>query len=190
MKKLKEKLLRYKEENPLEKETAEKYIKFLEKFWEKWFFRENLEWHFTGSIVVVNNDISKTLLMHHKKLDRWLNFWWHADWDMDIENVAIRELAEEAGIFIEKSDLLKGFIDLDLQTIPERKKEPEHFHYDIRFVVKIHENIDFQKQESEVNDIKWFSIEELEKQNLSPWVLKIIKKIKNIELAGACKLNI
>jgi len=185
MKNLKEKLLIYKKQNPLEKETAEKYINFLEKFWEKWFFRENLEWHFTGSIVVVNKDVSKTLLMHHKKLDRWLNFWWHADWDMDIENVAIRELEEEAGIFIEKSDLLEGFIDLELQTIPERKNvpwkkcpwgEPEHFHYDIRFVVKIDENIDFKKQESEVNDIKWFTTEELEKENLSPWVLKIIKK--------------
>ena len=187
MKKLKEKLLRYKVQNPLEEETAEKYINFLEKFWEKWFFRENLEWHFTGSIVVVNKNISKTLLMHHKKLDKWLNFWWHADWDIDIENVAIRELEEEAGIFIKKSDLLEDFIDLDLQIIPERKNapwkkcpwgEPKHFHYDVRYVVKVDENINFQKQELEVNDIKWFTVEELEKENLSNWVFKIIRKIQ------------
>ena len=178
MKKLLKQFKNYKIENSSEKEVAEKYIEFLEKIWEKWFYRENLEGHFTASIVVVNEDITKTLLMHHKKLNRWLNFWWHADWEIDLENVAIRELEEEAWITISKSDLLKDFIDLDLQIIPERKSEPEHFHYDVRYVVKIDENTKFIKQEEEVNDIKWFSIEELEKENLSPWVLKIIQKIK------------
>ena len=178
MKKLLKQFENYKIENPSEKEVAEKYIEFLEKIWEKWFYRENLEGHFTASIVVVNEDITKTLLIHHKKLNRWLNFWWHADWEIDLENVAIRELEEEAWITISKSDLLKDFIDLDLQTIFERKSEPEHFHYDVRYVVKIDENTKFIKQEEEVNDIKWFSIEELEKENLSPWVLKIIQKIK------------
>lgn len=178
MQKLKKIFENYKIKYPEENKITEKFLKLLEEKWKKWFFRENIEGHFTGSIVVVDKNITKILLMHHKKLDRWLNFWWHADWDIDIENVAIRELEEEAGIFIKKSDLLENFIDLDLQIIPERKKEIEHFHYDIRFVVKIEENIKFEKQEIEVNDIKWFSIEELEKNNLSPWVLKIINKIR------------
>jgi len=49
-----------------------------------------------------------------------------------------------------------------------RKNEPEHFHYDIRYTVKVNRNIEFKKQESEVNDIKWFKIEEVENQNLYP----------------------
>jgi len=178
MQKLKKIFEKYKDNYPLEKQIAEKFINFLEKYKEKGFFRENLEGHFNGSIIVVNKDISKTLLMHHKKLDRWLNFWWHADWEIDLENVAIRELEEEAGISINKSDLLENFVDLDLQTIPERKNEPEHFHYDIRFVVKVDDTVKFKKQETEVNDIKWFSVKQLEEDNLSPWVLKIIKKLK------------
>ena len=168
---------KYKLENTLEKDETNKYISFLAKYSEKWFFRENLEWHFTASIIVVNKDISKTLLMHHKKLNRWLNFWWHADWEINLINVAIRELEEEAWISIKELDLLEDFIDLDLQIISERKNEPEHFHFDIRFVVKIYENTVYKKQESEVNEIKWFTINDLRKQKISDWVLKVIDKI-------------
>ena len=177
MKNLIKEFKNYKIQNPLEKEIVEKFINFLEKYWEKGFFRENLKWHFTASIVVFNKDISKTLLMHHIKLDKWLNFWWHADWDVNVRNVAIRELEEEAWISIKEEDLLDNFMDLDLQIIPERKKEPEHYHYDIRFVVTVDNNIDFQKQETEVNDIKWFDIEELRSKKISDWVLKIVDKI-------------
>ena len=177
MQNLLKELENYKLKYPLEKDIAEKYIDFLNKNKEKWFFRENLEWHFTGSIVVVNKDITKTLLMHHKKLDRWLNFWWHADWEVNLREVAVRELEEEAWIFIKESDLLDIF-DIDLQIIPERKQEPEHFHYDVRYIVKVDENIIFEKQESEVNDIKWFDIEELRTTWLSNGVLKVIDKIK------------
>ena len=168
---------KYKKENPLEKKITEKYISFLEKYWERWFFRDNLEWHFTASIIVVNKDISKTLLMHHIKLDRWLNFWGHADWEINLKNVAIRELEEESWISIKEDDLFENFMDLDLHVIPERTNEPEHFHYDTRFVVMIDEKTIFKKQELEVNDIKWFDIDDLRKQKLSSWVLKVIDKI-------------
>jgi len=178
MQKLKKQFNEYWIENLKEKEVAKKFLEFLEKNWEKWFFRENLEGHFTWSIIVVNEDITKTLLMHHKKLNKWLNFWGHADWDIDLENVAIRELSEEAGIFVQKKDLLKDFIDLQIQTIPERKNEPEHFHYDVRYVIKVPENIDFKLQEKEVNDIKWFSIKDLKEKNISPWVLKVVEKLQ------------
>lgn len=179
MKKLTIAIKKYIDNYPLERDIAIKYLDFLENFKEKWFYRENLDWHFTWSVMVFNKDLSKTLLMHHKKLDRWLNFWWHADGDTDLENVAIRELGEEAGIKVEKKDLLNDFIDLDLQTIPERKKEPEHFHYDIRYVVLLPDDIVFEKQDSEVNDIKWFDTKDLETW-LSDWVLKVYNKLKNV----------
>ncbi len=179
MQNLKNIFQKYIETFPLEKETAQKYIDFLEKQQEKAFVRQTLEWHFTGSIVVVNKDFSKTLLMHHKKLWIWMNFWWHADWESDLKNVAIRELEEEWGIKIQKENLL-NIIDLDLHIIPERKQEPEHYHYDIKFIVAIDDNTNFEKQEKDVNDIKWFSINEIKNmKNITIWVWKMIKKLEN-----------
>ena len=178
MKKLKKDLENYILKNPYEKEVAEKFINFLEKYWEKWFFRENLEWHFTWSVLVFNKDFSKTLLMHHKKLNRWLNFWWHADWDLNIKNVAIKELWEEAWILMKKEDLIEDFMDLDLQIIPERKKEPEHFHYDIRFVICVNENILFEKQDLEVNEIKWFNVLDLVWNNDFDSLFRVVNKIR------------
>jgi len=115
--------------------------------------------------------------MHHKKLNKWVNFWWHTDWEINIKNVAVRELEEEAWILINKSDLVENFSDLEIHKVPLWKNQPEHFHYDISYVVKVNRNIEFKKQESEVNDIKWFLIEELKKENLYPWVLKVYKKL-------------
>lgn len=169
-------LEKYKLTYPLEFEQSEKYIKFYNRNLSNWFYRTCLEWHFTWSIFVINKDYTKVLLMHHKKLNKWLNFWWHADWDMDLVNVAIRELKEEAWINISKNDL-RDFLDIDLQVIPKRKSESEHFHYDFRFLVSLDENIKFSKQESEVNDIKWIKISDLWTYNISKWVTKILDKI-------------
>lgn len=169
-------LNRYKTENENETIDTNKFIDFYKKNWEKWFYRNCTKWHFTWSIFVINEDFTKVLLMHHKKLNKWMNFWWHADWDNDIVNVAIRELEEESGIKIEKEDL-EDFLDLDLQVIPQRLEEPEHYHYDFRFLVSIKDDTIFNKQDAEVNDIKWINISDLKNYNKATWVDKIINKL-------------
>jgi 8-oxo-dGTP pyrophosphatase MutT (NUDIX family) len=73
------------------------------------------------------------LLMHHRKLQRWLQLGGHADGDADLRNVALREAGEESGL----TDLqvLPDIFDVDLHLIPARRDEPEHWHYDVRYVV-------------------------------------------------------
>jgi 8-oxo-dGTP pyrophosphatase MutT (NUDIX family) len=96
--------------------------------------RERVEGHFTGSAWVVSADGTRTLLMHHRKLDRWLQPGGHADGDTDLARVALREAQEETGL----RDLVLegGVFDLDRHAIPARGTEPQHWHYDVRFVVR------------------------------------------------------
>ena len=95
--------------------------------------RERREGHLTGSAWLVSGDGRRALLTHHRKLDRWLQLGGHADGDTDLARVALREAEEESG--------LGGLVveprifDLDRHRIPARGGDPEHWHYDVRFVV-------------------------------------------------------
>jgi 8-oxo-dGTP pyrophosphatase MutT (NUDIX family) len=97
------------------------------------FHRETQAGHFTGSAWLVSADGARVLLMHHRKLQRWLQLGGHADGDADLRNVALREAGEESGL----TDLqvLPDIFDVDLHLIPARRDEPEHWHYDVRYVV-------------------------------------------------------
>jgi 8-oxo-dGTP pyrophosphatase MutT (NUDIX family) len=90
--------------------------------------------HFTGSAWLVDASGRRALLLHHRKLDRWLQPGGHADGDGDLARVALREAEEETGL----SGLVvePAIYDLDRHRIPARGAEPEHWHYDVRFVVR------------------------------------------------------
>jgi 8-oxo-dGTP pyrophosphatase MutT (NUDIX family) len=98
------------------------------------FERSNREGHFTGSSWLVSADGERVLLMHHRKLGRWLQPGGHADGDPDLARVALREAEEETGL----SDLVvePAIFDIDRHWIPERGLEPGHWHYDVRYVVR------------------------------------------------------
>ena len=54
---------------------------------------------FTVAIFVVND--GKVLLIHHRKLDKWLPLGGHIELDEDPEQAALREAKEESGLDVE-----------------------------------------------------------------------------------------
>ena len=114
--------------------------------------------HFTGSAWLVSADGRRVLLTHHRKLHRWLQLGGHADGNGDLAQVALREAEEESGL----SDLRvePGVFDLDRHLIPARNDEPEHWHYDVRFVVHVGAGEDFVVG-PESHDLAWREITEL-----------------------------
>lgn len=99
------------------------------------FLRERLEGHFTGGAWLVSADGRRTLLTHHRKLGRWLQLGGHADGDVDMGRVALKEAEEESGL----PDLRleeAAIFDLDRHWIPERRDVPGHWHYDVRYVIR------------------------------------------------------
>ena len=97
------------------------------------FERSQREGHFTGSSWLVSADGVRVLLMHHRKLGRWLQPGGHADGDRDLARVALREAEEESGLH--ELVVEPVIFDLDRHWIPERGQEPGHWHYDVRYVV-------------------------------------------------------
>ena len=98
------------------------------------FVRERLEGHLTGGAWLVSADGARTLLTHHRKLGRWLQLGGHADGDIDMARVALKEAEEESGLIDLSVD--RDIFDLDRHWIPERKDVPGHWHYDVRHVVR------------------------------------------------------
>lgn len=138
------------------------------------FERTNLYGHITGSAFMVNATGEKTLLMHHKKLNIWVQLGGHADGDNNVARVALKEAEEESGIFDLKI-LSPTIFDLDVHVIPARKLEPEHFHFDIRFLFQAALGaMPIQNEES--NEIKWVPFDEVPKLTEQRSVLRLVEK--------------
>lgn len=130
---LRRQLARYREQYPREHALADQFIELLDDPHNP-FERARLQGHFTGSSWLVSRDGERTLLTHHRKLQRWLQLGGHADGDRDLGRVALREAQEESGLEGLLLDAAEIF-DLDRHWIPERGAVPGHWHYDVRYVV-------------------------------------------------------
>lgn len=169
-------LTQYKSFNPLEEDFRLRFLKLLQKETDC-FYRHLAHGHITGSALVVNPDATKVLLMHHRKLDRWLQPGGHADGDENIARVAEKEAREETGL--KTLHLLKPSIfDLDIHLIPERKNEKEHLHYDIRYIFQASPEEALQ-QNKESKALAWLSIEEVRSlTGNEESILRMLKKIR------------
>lgn len=194
--------------------------------------------HATGSAFVVNQSLDRVLLMHHRKLNRWLQPGGHADGQEDLFQVAWRETLEETGFAAEQvvtlakrnggglqaraEILTKQFLtmaeeeggpnkldktnhnhndaehlhhfvpltpsslgqslcfDIDLHQIPARSTEPEHYHFDFRYLLVVDEGLAFQKND-ESNDLKWFSFPEAVKITGEESIARPLRTIRKIQ---------
>ncbi len=132
--------------------------------------------HITASAWVLNKEGTKALLMHHTKLDKWIQLGGHCDGDSDVLGVAIKEAQEESGIESIKPVLKHGEIfDIDVHLIPANKKEPAHYHYDIRFLLRVTSDEDYMPNH-ESQDMCWFGKDRLTLPTKSLSVLRMFDK--------------
>jgi 8-oxo-dGTP pyrophosphatase MutT (NUDIX family) len=88
--------------------------------------------HVTGSALVVDAEAHRVLLLHHRKLRRWLQPGGHTDGEANLAATALREATEETGI--EGLRIALPAVDLDVHRV-EPPGEPQHLHLDVRYVV-------------------------------------------------------
>jgi len=156
-----------------EADTVERFIRFVASQPEC-FERSLAIGHITGSAWIVTPDGSEVLLTHHRKLDRWLQLGGHADGDPDVVAVALKEAREESGL--EDFELVgDGIFDLDIHPIPARKNEPEHLHYDVRYVFRANGHTDFTVSE-ESHDLRWVPIDEVQTLTTEESMLRMVRK--------------
>lgn len=157
---------------PAESATTDRFIHFVETH-PTCFERSLAIGHVTGSAWIVDGPGQRTLLTHHRKLDKWLQCGGHADGESAVLQVALREAWEETGL--EVHPLLDGRIfDLDIHPIPARGTEPEHFHYDVRFACR--SPIAEYQVSDESHDLAWVELAHLSDYTREPSMLRMAGK--------------
>lgn len=89
--------------------------------------------HITCTGLVLAPDRERLLVVHHRRLDRWLLPGGHVEpEDREIWDTARREVVEETGVVL-AADSAPPLAGLDVHGIPAGKGEPYHLHHDILF---------------------------------------------------------
>ena len=171
-------LSRYEPDNGTESQFKKDLRAFVEKYVDC-FERSLKVGHITGSAWIVDNSLSQALLTHHNKLDRWLQLGGHADGETDIIKAATKEAVEESGL---QSLQLRSeeIFDIDIHLIPARGNDPEHLHYDIRFLF-LADHKEKLHVSSESKTLSWVPFERLsELTQANKSILRMSEKTKKI----------
>jgi 8-oxo-dGTP pyrophosphatase MutT (NUDIX family) len=175
------------EEHVSENAIEEKYridtILFVRRFPQHWWQRRSSDHdcagHVTASAMVVNHDKKYALLLHHAKLNRWLQPGGHLD-ETDISPVAgaMREAREESGVAT-LSLVNEQLFDIDIHAIPARgtgtNAEAAHLHYDVRYLIIAESSVVSLSNES--IGFQWKSIESLITDGNDESIARMARKV-------------
>jgi len=145
--------------------------------------------HVTGSAFVLSADRRRVLLVHHRKLDRWLQPGGHADGESDVARVALREACEETGLdglaFV-GPDGRPGEpapFDLDVHAIPARPGEPAHEHHDVRFLLVAGAGEDARASD-ESHAVRWIPLDAIGGLDVDAGVRRMARKARALRGAA------
>lgn len=134
--------------------------------------------HFTASAFLLNKEKTHALLMHHAKLDQWMQLGGHCDDDPDVLRVSIKEAQEESGIQDIKP-ITPHIFDIDIHLIPTNPKDEAHYHFDIRFLLHAYMNDTFYKNH-ESKELRWIAKDSDNIPGDSYSVKRMFKKWRNM----------
>ena len=112
--------------------------------------------HITTTALVFHPERDAVLLIHHRRLDRWLLPGGHVEpEDETIQDAAAREALEETGVQLAWIDS-PPMIGMDVHAIPPGKGEPLHYHHDLIFLFRAGSAELIQG--AEVRQARWFDV--------------------------------
>ena len=92
--------------------------------------------HITCTGFVLAPEGVRLLIVHHRRLDRWLLPGGHVEpEDAEIWDTARREVIEETGVEL-MADSAPRLVGMDVHGIPSNGREPYHLHHDLLFAFR------------------------------------------------------
>jgi 8-oxo-dGTP pyrophosphatase MutT (NUDIX family) len=130
--------------------------------------------HLTASAIVVDPPRARALLIFHSKLSMWLQPGGHFEpGESDPSVAAAREVLEETGLQTRWPGNAPLLLDVDVHTIPARKNDPEHCHFDLRMLL-IAEG---EPQALDVVEARWVAPAEFPALKLDPGLQRALRKV-------------
>lgn len=133
--------------------------------------------HVTGSAWVVSEDLARVVLLHHAKLDKWVQPGGHCDGEADAAAVAQREADEETGLHVRL--LSPEIFDIDAHEIPEYWRTPAHVHYDVRFLLHADASQPIVVSD-ESHAVLWFSLDEAQERSGEESIRRMVEKTRRL----------
>ena len=164
---------RYNPEASEEQAYKRDMISFINRY-DQCFERSLEVGHITCSAWLLSKDRSKALLMHHAKLDKWFQLGGHSDGNPDTLAVAIKETQEESGIE-SIVPVSKDIFDIDIHLTTANKREREHFHYDVRFLLGV-DSDEKVIQNIESKELRWIGKDRKELPSTEPSIVRMFDK--------------
>lgn len=139
--------------------------------------------HFTASALVVSHDMDQVLLLHHRKLDKWLQCGGHIEsGDADPARAALREVREETGLESASfHPLWQDLLDVDIHHIPESDAMAAHDHLDLRYLVAADPRAPLARSEAETKALKWCTWEEAAALVGDGGLQRVFQKVRRIQ---------
>lgn len=140
----------------------------------RYWARSTQAGHLTASAWITDVHRRKAVLLHHKKLDIWVQPGGHIDDDDETLLAAgLREAQEETGLR-SLTPVLCDVFDLDVHAIPARKSEPAHLHLDVRFWFMARDTQLLISEES--NELTWMTADEISGKTKEESILRMMRK--------------
>lgn len=130
--------------------------------------------HITASCYVIDGG-GRLLLHHHRRLNRWLQMGGHVEDGERPVDAALREAREESGL--SDLEIIGGIADLDVHVIPAGRGEPEHRHFDVRYIARTGSPDAIEMDAKESNDLMWVDLERAAMLMSGEESLRVIRKI-------------
>jgi 8-oxo-dGTP pyrophosphatase MutT (NUDIX family) len=131
--------------------------------------------HITCTGLVLAPDGARLLLVHHRRLNRWLLPGGHVEpQDSDIWDAARREVIEETGAQL-LPDAAPPLAGMDVHGIPSNSREPYHLHHDLLFAFRAASGDVLASPES--RDVAWSTPAEFDRYDLPGNVRRAYRRI-------------
>lgn len=159
---------------PAERTIASGFFSLLEA-WPRVLGRTHFPGHLTASAWVLDRDGDHVVLLHHRKLGKWLQPGGHADGNADLPAVALKELKEEAGVPDDAVSVVPGIFDIDIHDIPAYGDTPEHQHFDIRFLVESRRTWE-PRRNDESHEVRWHALDSVAELTTEESIRRMVEK--------------
>lgn len=170
---------RYNPSNEQEKSDKSIILDYIQKY-ENVLLRENKIAHMTSSGLILNEDLSKILMVHHNIYNTWSWTGGHADGDGDLLNVAIKEAKEETGVN-NIYPLFNNIASVDILPVYGHIKNGNyisaHLHLSIAYILITNEKEKLIIKEDENSGVMWVDISNIGRFSNEPYLVNMYNKI-------------
>ena len=129
--------------------------------------------HITCTGVVLSPQKRRVLLVHHRRLDRWLLPGGHVEpVDKQAHDASRREVLEETGAQL--LDGLPPLVGIDVHPIPPNDREPLHLHHDLIFAFRASTKECICSEES--RDVTWCRLQDFDRYDLPASIRRAVRR--------------